>query len=153
MHPTRRQMLQRSVGVAGLLAAAGLLPPAAQAAWPMAAFDAGNLADVIKALGGSAPVESAEVTITGPQIAENGAVVSVSLASTLPGVSSMLLLVEKNPTVLSAVFYVSDAIEPAFSTRVKMNESSPVIAVAMTADGRVRFARTSVEVTVGGCGG
>ena len=67
---TRREMLAHSAQVAGLLASAGLLPTAAQAAWSQAAFDAKTLAEATKALGGSAPVESKDVTLTGPDIAE-----------------------------------------------------------------------------------
>jgi sulfur-oxidizing protein SoxY len=67
-------------------AAQELLPQAAQAAWNAAAFEAKTLADVIKALGGSAPAESKDVTVTGPDIAENGAVVPVGASTTLAGV-------------------------------------------------------------------
>jgi len=73
----RREMLARSATVAGLMAAAGLLPTSAMAAWNQGAFEAKSLADVMKALGAAAPVESKDVTITGPDIAENGAVVPV----------------------------------------------------------------------------
>ncbi len=150
---TRRLMLERSAHVAGLLAAAGLLPAAARAAWPQAAFEAKNLADAMKALGGSAPVESKDVTLPGPDIAENGAVVPVGWACTLPGVKRLALLVEKNPNALAAVFDVSDAVEPSVATRVKMGQSSPVLAVAMMADGKVLFAQKEIKVTLGGCGG
>ena len=152
MH-TRREMMARSATVAGLLAAAGFLPTAAQAAWPQAAFEAKALADAVKALGGSAPVESKDVTITGPDIAENGAVVPVGCATTLPGVKRLLLLVEKNPSVLAAVFDVTDAIEANVNTRVKMGQSSNVFAVAMMGDGKVLFAGKEIKVTLGGCGG
>ncbi len=153
---TRRDMLARSVQVAGMLAALGLLPgvAAAQAAdWNKAAFDAKNMADLMKALGGGAPVASADLTITGPDIAENGAVVPVGAATKLPGVKRMLLLVEKNPAMLSAMFDVTDAVEPDFSTRVKMGQSSNVFAVAMMNDGKVLYAAKEVKVTLGGCGG
>ena len=150
---TRRSMLQRSAQVAGLMAAAGLVPATARAAWPQAAFEAKNLADAVKALGGSAPVESKDVTLTGPDIAENGAVVPVACACGLPGVKRLALLVEKNPNTLAAVFDVSDALEPNFSTRVKMGQSSNVFAVAMMADGKVLFAQKEIKVTLGGCGG
>ncbi|MGL6110264.1 MAG: thiosulfate oxidation carrier protein SoxY [Rubrivivax sp.] len=152
MH-TRREMMARSATVAGLLAAAGFLPMPAQAAWPQAAFEAKTLADAVKALGGSAPVESKDVTITGPDIAENGAVVPVGCATTLPGVKRLLLLVEKNPSVLAAVFDVTDAIEANISTRTKMGQSSNVFAVAMMGDGKVLYAAKEIKVTLGGCGG
>ncbi len=149
----RRALLAHSAKVATLLATAGLLPQAAQAAWNAAAFDVKTMADLAKVLGGSAPVESKDVTITGPDIAENGAVVPVGVASTLPGVKRLLVLVEKNPTVLSAMFDVTEAVDPSFSTRVKMGQSSDVYAVAVTADNKLLFARKEVKVTLGGCGG
>jgi sulfur-oxidizing protein SoxY len=149
----RREMLARSAGVAGLLAGLGLLPQAAQAAWSQAAFDAKSLADAMKALGSAAPVESKDVTLTGPDIAENGAVVPVVVASSLPGVKRLLVLVEKNPNTLTAAFDVTDAVEANFSTRVKMGQSSNVYAVAILGDGKALYAVKEIKVTLGGCGG
>ncbi len=150
---TRREMLTHSATVAGLLATAGLLPETAQAAWSQAAFEAKSMADAVKALGGGAPAQSKDVTVTGPDIAENGAVVPVGCASAAAGVKRLLLLVEKNPSALAAVFDVSDAVEANFSTRVKMGQSSNVYAVAMMADGKVLYAAKEIKVTLGGCGG
>jgi sulfur-oxidizing protein SoxY len=150
---TRREVLSRSAALTGLLAGAGLLPQAAQAAWAQAAFEAKTMADAVKALGGGAPAESKDVTLTGPDIAENGAVVPLGCACALPGVKRLLLLVEKNPNALSAAFDVSDAVEANFSTRVKMGQSSNVYAVAMMGDGKVLYAQKEVKVTLGGCGG
>jgi sulfur-oxidizing protein SoxY len=93
------------------------------------------------------------VTITGPDIAENGAVVPIGVATTLPGVKRLMVMVEKNPSVLSAMFDVSDAVEANFATRVKMGQSSNVMAVALMNDGKVLFAQKEVKVTLGGCGG
>ena len=155
MH-TRREMLSRSAQVAGMLAGLGLLPGLAQAqaaGYPSAAFEAKNLADVLKALGAAAPAESKDVSITGTDIAENGAVVPVGAATTLANVKRMLVLVEKNPAVLSAIFDVNEAVEPSFTTRVKMGQSSNVYAVAITADGKALYAVKEIKVTLGGCGG
>jgi sulfur-oxidizing protein SoxY len=149
----RREMLARSAGVAGLLAGLGLLPQVAQAAWSQAAFDAKTMAEAMKALGSAAPVESKDVTLTGPDIAENGAVVPVGVSSSLPGVKRLLVLVEKNPSILTAAFDVTDAVEANFSTRVKMGQSSNVYAVAIMADGKALFAVKEIKVTLGGCGG
>ena len=149
----RREMLSRSAAVATLLGTVGLLPQAAQAAYNSAAFEIKTMADLVKSLGGGAPIESKDVTITGPDIAENGAVVPIGVSSALPGVKRLLVLVEKNPSVLSAMFEVSDAVEANFTTRVKMGQSSNVMAVAMMADGKVLFAQKEVKVTLGGCGG
>jgi sulfur-oxidizing protein SoxY len=153
----RRQFLSHSARVSGLLLAAGVLPAVfsgnAHAAWNTAAFDAKTMADLMKSIGGGTPVESKDVSITGPDIAENGAVVPVGVSSSLPGVKRLLVLVEKNPNILSAAFDVTDSVEPNFSTRVKMGQSSNVYAVAMMADGKVLFAQKEVKVTLGGCGG
>ena len=149
----RREMLARSATVAGLLAAAGLMPTAALANWNAPAFDAKNMADLMKALGTSAPTESKDVTVTGPDIAENGAVVPVGASTALPGVKRLLILIEKNPSMMAADFSVTDGVEANFLTRVKMGQSSNVIAVALMGDGKVLFAQKEVKVTLGGCGG
>ena len=151
--PTRRQMLQRSAAVASAMASLGLLPQVAQAAWNKAAFEAKTMADLVKALGVSAPTESKDVTITGPDIAENGAVVPVGCASALPGVKRLLILVEKNPNMLAALFDVSEGVDANFNTRVKMGQSSNVFAVAIMNDGKVLYAAKEIKVTLGGCGG
>jgi sulfur-oxidizing protein SoxY len=149
----RREVLSHSATVAGLLATAGLLPTQAQAAFNAAAFEVKTMAELVKMLGGSAPVESKDIVVTGPDIAENGAVVPVGVSTTLPGAKRLLLLVEKNPSVLSAMFNVTDAVDANFSTRVKMGQSSNVYAVAMMGDGKVLYAQKEVKVTLGGCGG
>ena len=153
---TRRDIVTHSGKVAALLASVGMLPSlshAQAAAYNSAAFDAKTIADLMKSLGAGTPAESKDVTVTGPDIAENGAVVPVGATTALPGVKRMLLLVEKNPSVLTALFDVTDAVDTNFSTRVKMGQSSNVYAVAMMNDGKVLFAQKEVKVTLGGCGG
>ncbi len=149
----RRALLIHSSRVAALMSAAGLLPQLAHASYNAAAFEVKTMAELAKLLGGSAPAESKDVTLTAPDIAENGAVVPIGVACALPGVKKLLVLVEKNPSVLSAMFDVSDAVDANFSTRVKMGQSSNVYAVAMTGDGKLLFAQKEVKVTLGGCGG
>ena len=153
---TRREVLQRSATVAALLIAAGLLPaPAAAqvAGYPAAAFEVKDMAALMKALGAAAPSESKEITVQGPDIAENGAVVPLGAVTALTGVKRILLLVEKNPNLMAAMFEISDAIEPSLATRVKMGQSSNVYAVAMMNDGRVLYGSKEIKVTLGGCGG
>ncbi len=149
----RRKMLSHSARVAAMLATAGLLPQAAHAAYNAQAFETKTMAELFKSLGGGAPTESKDITVTAPDIAENGAVVPVGVSTALPGVKKLLVLVEKNPSVLSAIFNVTDAIDANVSTRVKMGQSSNVYGVAMMADGKVLFAQKEVKVTLGGCGG
>ena len=149
---TRREALKQSAAVAAMLATTGLFPLQARA-FTTSAFEAKSVADAVKAFGAGAPAESSGVTITGPDIAENGAVVPLAVSTTLGGVKHLLILVEKNPNALVAKFDVSDAVEPNFSTRAKMGQSSDVYAVAITNDGKALFAKKEVKVTLGGCGG
>ena len=153
---TRREVLSHSAQVAAMLSALGLMPGLAQAQaapYNTAAFAAKTMAELTKALGVAAPTESKDISVTGPDIAENGAVVPLGAASTLPGVKRLLLLVEKNPSMLAAMFDINDAIDANVSTRVKMGQSSNVYAVALMGDGKVLFAQKEVKVTLGGCGG
>ena len=150
---TRRHILKQSAVVAGLLAGTGLFPQYAFA-FNKAAFDAKSLNDALKALGANgAPQASDAVSLTAHDIAENGAVVPLAIASTLPDVKQLVLLVEKNPSALVASFKVTPEVEANFVTRAKMGESSDVYAIAITADGKAHYAKKEVKVTLGGCGG
>ncbi|MES2960079.1 MAG: thiosulfate oxidation carrier protein SoxY [Pseudomonadota bacterium] len=156
MNGQRRTALQSGASLAGLMLGLGLLPGAARAqagGFNRAAFDAKSLAEVMKATGAGTPTESKDITLQAPDIAENGAVVPLGASTTLPGVKRILLLVEKNPNALAAVFDLSDGIDANVATRVKMGQTSNVYAVAITADNRVLFAQKEVKVTLGGCGG
>ena len=151
MH-TRRETLQRSVAVAGLLATAGF-PQFAQAAFNKNAFESKSIQDAVKAAGGASLSESKDVTLTAPDIAENGAVVPMGISTQLSGVKHLLLLVEKNPLALVAIFNGSEQLENNFLTRAKMGQTSDVYAVAIMADGKALWAKKEVKVTLGGCGG
>ena len=135
-----------------MLATAGF-PQFANAAFNKVGFDAKSIQDAVKAYGGGTISESKDVTVTAPDIAENGAVVPLGASTTLAGVKHMLVLVEKNPSALIAMFHVSDAVDANFLTRAKMGQSSDVYAVAIMADGKALFAKKEVKVTLGGCGG
>ena len=147
----RRQTLQQSWAVATLLGTAGFLPFKA-IAYDKTAFEAKSVASVLKALGASAPVASSEVSITGPEIADSGASVLLAFGTTLPNIKRLLLLVEKNPSVLVANFQLSPSVDSQFSLRIKMSQSSDVYAVALTQDGKAYFAKRDIKVTLGGCG-
>jgi sulfur-oxidizing protein SoxY len=147
----RRQMLQCSSTLAGLLATTGFLPLYVQAS-EKAAFDTKNIREAIKILGGALPIESKDVMVTGPDVAEDGSVVRLGFGTNLAGVKKLLLLVEKNPSVLVAVFNVTPEVEANFYTHTKMDRSSDVYAVAITDDSKAFFAKKEVKVTLGGCG-
>ena len=150
---TRRETLRQGALAASVLTAGSLLSQPALA-FNKAAFDGKQMADAFKALGVSgSPTESKDVTLTAPDIAENGAVVPMTVATTLPNVKEMLLIVEKNPAPLVALFNVSPEVEANFATRAKMGQSSDGYAVAVTTDGKALYAKKEVKVTLGGCGG
>jgi len=158
MNTARRQVLKTGGGVTmlTLLAAAGWLKPGdAQAqTWNKVAFETKSLDETVKAMGGAAPAQSKDITFfSTPDIAENGAVVPIGVSTALPGVKRIAFLVEKNPTTLAGVFEFTDAVETSVKTRIKMGQTSNVLAVAITGDGKVLYAQKEVKVTLGGCGG
>ena len=152
----RRKVLKGTggVGVLGLAMAAGLFRPGfAWAEWNKQAFDTKSLNDAVKAMGGGGATESKDITITSPDIAENGAVVPFTIASKVPNTDSIAILVEKNPNILAANFQIPQGTEPWVNTRVKMGQTSNVIALVKTSDGKFHYASKEVKVTLGGCGG
>jgi sulfur-oxidizing protein SoxY len=153
MNQTRRDAL-RIGSILGLAITAGLLKPSEvfAAQWQAGMFDAKTLADAVQALGGTNYTTSADVSITGPDIAENGAVVPVAVSSSLANTEIIAILVEKNPNPLSARFTIPDGTEASVRTRVKMGGTSHVHAL-VKADGKWFIASKEIKVTLGGCGG
>lgn len=155
MKQSRREFV-KSTGVIGLMVAAGLLSAeeaqAQQQAWNKQAFEAKSLDETVKALGGTTAGQSADITINAPDIAENGAVVPVGVASKIPNTQAMYILVEKNPNALAAGFSIPAGTDPNVSTRIKMGQTSNVYAV-VKADDKFYVATKEVKVTLGGCGG
>ena len=152
----RREALKAGTASAifGLFVAAGLVKPgAAHAAWNQAAFAGKNVDAVLKGLGGASAAPTKDVSWgSTPEIAENGAVVPVSVTSNLPKTESISILVEKNPSALSATFIIPPGTDPSVGTRVKMGETSQVH-VLIKADGKYFIATREIKVTLGGCGG
>lgn len=155
----RRNFLATSSSATALaLAAASGFTPALAAnanapGWNPAAFDAKTLAEVAKALGATrALVESPDLTLQAPDIAENGAVVRVSARSALAGTTQIALLVEKNPAALAALFDIPEGTEAQLATNLKMAESSRVYVLARVGE-QYLYAFKEVKVTLGGCGG
>ena len=153
---TKRRLFLKaslSAGAVGLAVGAGVLVPGVVlAAWDATAFKAESVGDALKAgTGIDAVSDSAEITMDVPDNPENGAVVPVAVTTTLAGVESIALLVEKNVRPLCGVFYPGKRMKPEISIRVKVGESSDVIAVVKAGD-RLYSARQAVKVTIGGCG-
>ncbi len=106
-----------------------------------------------KALGIGAPAQSKDITfVSTPDIAENGAVVPIGIASAIPKTEAIAILIEKNPSTLTANFDIPAGTDPAISTRVKMAQTSNVYAL-VKADGKYYVASKEIKVTLGGCGG
>jgi sulfur-oxidizing protein SoxY len=152
MNHARRSIL-KTTGAFGVLFAAGILTSKQlwAAADNRATFEAKSLTDALKSIGGTV-VDSKDVSINAPDIAENGAVVPITVSSTLAKVQEIYILVEKNPFPLAASFILADGTEPSVQTRIKMGQSSNVVAV-VKADGKLYTASKETKVTLGGCGG
>ena len=139
--------------VLGALAAWLATPLAALAAWNESAFGAKTPQDALKGIGAANPTPSKEIVIDAPQIAENGAVVPIEIASNLPGTSSIAVVLEKNPFPLAAKFEFKEGALPFVKLNVKMAETSDVRVVVAAAGGRYYSATREIKVTIGGCGG
>ena len=154
---TRRLVMQGAASVA--LVGLGSLPfslapgfAAANDKYPEDAFKAKGDADAIKSLYGKAAEPSDKVKLDAPEIAENGAVVPISISTTLPDVTSISLLVAENPNALAASYQIPAGTVPSVANRLKMAKTSNVTAL-VEAGGKLYSATREVKVTVGGCGG
>ena len=156
MNVTRRTVLRGagSLGALSALVAAGVLKPTAAyaAEWNKAAFEAHETSGALMGIGAGSASESKDLNLKVPDIAENGAVVPVEVVSNIPNTTSISILVDKNPSPLSAHFEFSNGALPEVAARIKMGKTSMVIAVAK-ADGKFYTAKKEIKVTVGGCGG
>ncbi|MEN8893194.1 thiosulfate oxidation carrier protein SoxY [Planktotalea arctica] len=108
--------------------------------------------DAISAFTGGADVGTGGLTLTAPEIAENGNTVPVEVAA--PGATSILLLAAGNPTPGVAQFNFGPlAAAQSASTRIRLAGTQDVVAIAKMADGSFVRAAQTVKVTIGGCGG
>jgi len=154
MDAVRRNLVKLGAGLGAVTAAitAGVLKPGVAWGWNKAAFESKALADAMKTIGATNPIESRDIVITAPDIAENGAVVPVAVTSKIPGTQSIAILAEKNPFPLAATFDVTGGAEAYVSVRLKMGQTSNVYAVVKAADGRFYSSVKEIKVTIGGCG-
>lgn len=156
MQTNRRVFLKGSMAASavGLAVGAGLLSPRTVLAadWPKKAYDTKGAADAMKDLFGTSDMsESKDVTVRAPDIAENGAVVPVTIESSVKGTDNIAIMVKGNPTPLVANFKLEGA-QPFVSTRIRMGKTDDVIGIAH-AGGKLLTAKKQVKVTIGGCGG
>ena len=156
MNVIRRKFLKSAVGLGGIAAAIGtglLMPQRAIAAYLEDAFHATDVsAALIGAEGSDQHTPSDQIKLKAPDIAENGAVVPITVSSTLPDIESISIIATENPSPLAASFKLSSMSEGYVSTRIKMGKTSNVIAVVKSG-GKLYSATQEVKVTIGGCGG
>ncbi len=156
MNNNRRILLKGTLaaGATGMAISAGLLTPkTVMAAWPKAAFEAKNVDAALNAALGSANVSnSSKIKLKAPDIAENGAVVPITVTSSISGTESISILVPKNASPMTATFNLGANTEGYVSTRIKMGKTSDVV-VVVKAGGKLFSTKKQVKVTIGGCGG
>ncbi len=151
----RRTFLKAGMaaGTTALAVGAGLLSPGrVLAAWPKNAFMAKSMDEALKAMNLTGAQASSQVMVDAPDIAENGAVVSVTVKTELPDVQSITVLVPKNTMPLISSYKFGPQTEGFITSRIKMRETSDVIGV-VKAGGKLHMAKKPVKVTLGGCGG
>ena len=156
MNKMRRALLKAAGGASTVAAgfAAGILGSLKvfAAGWNESGFDSKAMADALKSIGATASIESKDILIKAPEIAENGAVVPVEVTSRIPNTEFIAILAEKNPFPLIGTFDLMNGAEGFVSTRIKMGQTSLVKAI-VRADGKIYSATKEVKVTIGGCGG
>ena len=156
--PERTRRLVLKSAIAGLVSGLGFgwWPKGAWAAdaaqWPKDAFTQKSEADAIKALYGKQAEASDKVKLDAPEIAENGAVVPISVSSGLPDVTSIAILVTENPFPLAASYKIPPGTSAMVSNKLKMAKTSKVVAL-VESNGKIYSTTKEVKVTVGGCGG
>ena len=150
---TLRRIFLRAAGGLALALSAGLLVPlrALAGAWNQPGFDAKTLADALKSIGATNAVNSPDILVKAPEIAENGAIVPIEVVSRIPDTRFIAILAEKNPFPLIGTFDLRDGAEGFVSTRVKLGQTSLVRVIVKTND-TVYSAAREVKVTIGGCG-
>lgn len=155
--PVTRRLVLRSAGVVALagFGIASFAPTALAAAndkYPEDAFKQKDGKEAIKLLYGRTAEPSDKIKLDAPEIAENGAVVPISISTSLPNVTSVAFVVPENPNVLAAYYKIPEGTMPDIANRLKMAKTSSVIAL-VESGGKLFSATKEVKVTIGGCGG
>lgn len=152
----RRTFLKGSfaAGTTTIAISAGLLTPTmVLGEWPTPGFDAKKVDQaLLKILNSDITESSDKIKIKAPKIAENGAVVPITVSTSITDVKSITILASGNTSPLSAHFLLASNTVPEVSTRIKMAQTSDVVCV-VKANGKLYSAKKSVKVTIGGCGG
>ena len=131
-----------------------LRPLTAHSAWEKDHFNSKTTEDLISLITNNSEIsQSDKINIKAPEIAENGAVVPVSVSTDIANVKNISIIVDNNPSPLTSTFELNPQLEAYVSTRVKMAKSSNIIAIVNTVDNQFFTSSKSIKVTIGGCGG
>lgn len=147
----RRQALMGSAGFAVAMSAGLLVPSRARAA--------NKFEEELSSFTGGAEPREGRVTLSVPEIAENGNTVPLEISVESPMTSddyveAVLVLATGNPNAGVATFHFTPLSGRAgASTRIRLSQTQDVIAVAKMSDGSYHMDRKEVRVTIGGCGG
>ncbi|MET1412113.1 thiosulfate oxidation carrier protein SoxY [Roseibium sp. HPY-6] len=108
--------------------------------------------DAIAELTGGADMGEGAITLTAPEIAENGN--TVPIAFDAPGAAEVTLFADGNPVPNVATFKFGPlSASRSASTRIRLATTQNVVAIAKMEDGSFQMAKANVKVTIGGCGG
>ena len=148
----RRLLLKGLLGFTTMAAAMTAMPRLAMAKWSKA-FDNTTVDGALNDLYGSATLtKDDKITLKVPEIAENGAVVPVTVKTKMANVTNISIFADKNPQPLAASFTLPEGTAPNVSIRIRLGETQVVKAV-VEADGKLYTTEQEVKVTIGGCGG
>ncbi len=138
MNFTRRE----TMAVSGAALVATVLPLKLMASTP----------DLISGVTGGVDASGDGISLTAPEIAENGNTLPISIDA--PGAVAITVLAAGNPTPGVAKFnFGAGSGSQSCTTRIRLAGTQDVIAVAEMADGSFSAAYQTVKVTIGGCGG
>lgn len=155
MSELRRKFLKASANALILpwIGTGLLIPQCVLAAdWRREAFEAGNIDDALTASSHAQAVETNDITINAPDIAENGARVEIEILSKIPGTRSLAVFADHNPTPLNAILTFSGQAMPYAKVQLKLAEDTRLRVVAKTTDDKRYVAYRDIGVIVGGCG-
>jgi len=152
MERPRRDFMQISTALT-LAFAAGILKPVEVFGkeWEGTLLDAKTVKEAVTTLGGDLIVNSSGVILSGPEVVASGYVVPLSMSCNIAGTDLMALMIQKNPTPMSAVFRIPPDTNAAVSTRIKMGETSTIYGI-VRANGNFYVGSTIIKVLAGGGG-
>jgi len=116
-----------------------------------------SLAPIVNKITGGVALREGRVKLEMPRLADNGHSVPLKVSVESPmtaadHVRSITLLSERNPRPIMAMFHLGPkAGRPELATRVRLNGTQRVLAVAQLSDGSYWSGSAEVEVTESAC--